>query len=207
MSEEEENRARDAGRPPVIPFDFSDFARDDIIPKEVTKSSRSGSSVITPPPATVITSTSRELKESARPTGYSTQDDGDEEPEQNPLDETDSGVSKLFKDLFIASPYDSRRRQQAKYVVRNITGIAFLIGAIFTGLWYFSPVKFVSYRGSSDSTVSTPQNQINDLINIPTPSSSDSDYFDLGVAVPNENFKRIPIPSEAAPPSFRSQNI
>ena len=131
--------------------------------------------------------------DNARPTGYDNNDDEEEEEEERRNREadvnwvpsvdsdpnTDSPVFKFLKDTYIGSPYDSRKKQQARYVIRNITAISVLIGLIFTGIWYAFPGKFVSVRGTQD--FSQRYNYVNpdDLLNEAMyKSGSSTVYFD-----------------------------
>ena len=95
-----------------------------------------------------------------RPTGYGLPDAEDNEAEMRKRMEDDivagkyvpddppDGVKdefvKLLKDIYIGSPYDSRKKQQARYVIRNITGISVLFGIVFTVIWYAFPGRFIS---------------------------------------------------------------
>ena len=57
---------------------------------------------------------------------------------------------KFLKDTYIGTEFDSPRRKEARYVIRNITGISLTIGIIFTIIWYTFPGKFISYRGDTN---------------------------------------------------------
>lgn len=134
--------------------------------------------------------------DNARPTGYDNYEDEDEEekeeerrnreadsnwtPSIDSDPNTDSPVFKFLKDTYIGSPYDSRKKQQARYVIRNITGISVLIGLIFTVIWYAFPGKFVSVRGTQD--FSQRYNYVNpdDLLNesMYKGGGSETVYFD-----------------------------
>ena len=57
---------------------------------------------------------------------------------------------KFLKETYIGNEYDSPRRKQARYVIRNITGISIAIGIIFTIIWYTFPGKFISYHGDTN---------------------------------------------------------
>lgn len=103
-----------------------------------------------------------------RPTGYGIPDEGDNEVEMRKRMEEDieagkyvpdgppDGVKdefvKLLRDTYIGSPYDSRKKQQARYVIRNITGISVLFGIVFTIVWYAFPGKFISTAKDRDYT-------------------------------------------------------
>ena len=96
-----------------------------------------------------------------RNTGYGIPDENDNETEMQKKMEDDMASGKYVPDdsvpdgymdeflrflrnTYIGSPYDSRKKQQARYVIRNITGISVAIGVVFTIIWYASPVKFIS---------------------------------------------------------------
>lgn len=104
-----------------------------------------------------------------RPTGYGIPDEDDNEEEMRkqleedieqgtyvPDDSVPNGYMdsfvRLLRDTYIGSPYDSRKKQQARYVIRNITGISVGIGIVFTAVWYLSPVKFISTAKDRDFT-------------------------------------------------------
>ena len=94
-----------------------------------------------------------------RPTGYGIPDEDDNEAEmiKQMADDMADGsyipdgapqsvgdeVVKFLKDTYVGSPYDSRKKQQARYVIRNITGISVAIGVVFTVIWYAFPGKFI----------------------------------------------------------------
>ena len=109
------------------------------------------------------------LNDPDRPTGYS--NDNTDEEQENPyiigtdeekwateaeertmIDTTLLTVSDRIKDVWVDNPYDSRRRRQAKQVVKSITLLSFIIGCIFTFVWYAFPGKFISYRGDTSFT-------------------------------------------------------
>lgn len=231
MSEEEESRAREGGRPPVIPFDFSDFARDDIIVNGDETEKVSKSSVVAVAPLPVLKKTSATLpsssSDSSRPTGYANDDDDEDEddmvsrraleslPEETSASSSNS-VVQFLRDVYIGSPYDSRRKQQARYVVRNVTGISLAIGVVFTLLWYLAPNKFISYRGDLDATQTyqtqkfvVPEDLLREDDENIRSRGGGGDYLDRETGVPDESIKRYPLapPSLLQPnlPSFRAQ--
>ena len=97
-----------------------------------------------------------------RPTGYGIPDENDNEEEmkrqmeediesgkyQEPTWENRDDFKRWIKDTYVGSPYDSRKKKQARSVVRNITGISIGIGIIFTAIWFAFPGKFINVRGS-----------------------------------------------------------
>lgn len=85
-----------------------------------------------------------ELDDDARPTGYA--NDQDDDPAWVPIRNSDENVFVQFlKEVYIGSPYDSDKKKQARYVIRNITGISLAIGLIFTGIWYAFPGKTIVF--------------------------------------------------------------
>lgn len=146
----EDKKATNSNRPPIIPFDF---ARDDIIipyDKTDTKSPKNEKNI------NIKNNNQPSLNKNTydpRPTGYNTPDDGDEvdenliiESNNNGNNSIDEGIVKLFKDIYIGSPYDSRNKKQARYVITNITIISLLIGIVFTAVWYIFPGKYNIYK-------------------------------------------------------------
>ena len=103
-----------------------------------------------------------------RPTGYGIPDENDNEAEMLKQMEEDMASGKyvpdvppdgvkdefvrFLKDTYIGSPYDSRKKQQARYVIRNITGISVLFGIVFTAIWFAFPGKFISTAKDRDYT-------------------------------------------------------
>lgn len=97
-----------------------------------------------------------------RPTGYGIPDENDNEEEmkrqmqediesgkyQEPTWENRDDFKRWLKDTYVGSPYDSRKKKQARSVVRNITVISIGIGIIFTAIWYAFPGKFINVRGA-----------------------------------------------------------
>ena len=115
-------------------------------------------------------------------------------------------IVRFFKSVLIDSPYDSRRKKQAKYVVRNITGFSVAIGIIFTGIFYAFPGKFISYRGDTDFTVRYQQSYIDptNLLNEQFPNSDGSIYFDDAIGLPiKDPNERVPYekPNQVLAPS------
>ena len=114
---------------------------------------------------------------------------------------------KFLLNVLIDSPYDSRRKQQAKYVVRNITGFSVAIGIIFTIVWYAFPGKFISYRGDTDFTARYQQSYVDpsNLLNEQF-SNSGGVYFDdaQGLPIKDPNTRvpyEKPFEVRAPPPS------
>lgn len=209
LRNEEESRARDEGRPPVIPFDFSDFARDDVpIP---IKRPEQNSPVTSDADLPVLKLQRPEDPDNARPTGYDNDELDDPVPDA-PEDIPANSVVRFLKDVYIGSPYDSRRRQQARYVVRNITGISLIIGVVFTLLWYMAPGKFISYKGSQDpATSSAVSRQFVNPEDLLRESDADigSDFLDDRAGLADNEIRRFAIPKAGgdSPPNFHTQNI
>ena len=133
-------------------------------------------------------------------------DDQDDDwlPSDNaPSDNAVNAITKFFKNVLIDSPYDSRRKLQAKYVVRNIFGFSLAIGIIFTSVWYLFPGKFISYRGDTDFTAryqqsySDPSNLLNEGF-----LNNGGVYFDDAKGLPIKDINtRVPYePSEVRAP-------
>lgn len=142
-----------AKRPPIIPFDF---IREDIRPKRlpVDDNNNRNQQLV---PGGKITKAAVNTRYDDRPTGYDTPDEDDDDVDaamvsydDNSNGSLDNVIFKIFKDIYIGSPYDSRKKQQARYVITNITVISILIGAVFTATWYLFPGKFISFRGDAD---------------------------------------------------------
>lgn len=159
-------------QPPVIPFDF---ARDDIV-IEKNNSSYDPRKIIEAnmkeyERKQFVEQMKKERRlppefydDNARPAGYDRPDDDEEEEERftvfnfttspDPLsqfnDTNDPALVRFLKDVYIGSPTDGRKRQQARFIVRSVTLISFVIGVIFTGVWYAFPGKFISFRGTKD---------------------------------------------------------
>ena len=117
-------------------------------------------------------------------------------------------IERFLKTAIFDSPYDSRRKKQAKYVIRNIFGFSFAISIVFTGLWYAFPGKFISYRGNTDFTARYQQSYVDptNLLNEQFSNSDSSIYFDDAVGLPiKDPNERVPYekPNEilAPPPS------
>ena len=87
-----------------------------------------------------------------RPTGYSSDETDDDENWVPSIADDSPPFIRFLKDVYIGSEYDSKSKKQARYVIRNITGISVAIGVIFTLIWYAFPDRFISYRGTLDST-------------------------------------------------------
>lgn len=106
----------------------------------------------------------------ARPTGYGTPDEEIEyyttpslnvsrtpslesemfSPSNTTRFNDDPPLLRFLKDVYIGSEDDSRRRQQARFVLRSITLLSVAIGFTFTAIWYIFPGKFISFRGDRD---------------------------------------------------------
>lgn len=144
-----------AKRPPIIPFDF---IREDIRPKRVpVDDNNNRNQQLVPGGTGKSTKTAVNTRYDDRPTGYDTPDEDDDASDaaavsydDNNNGSLDNVFFKIFKDIYIGSPYDSRKKQQARYVITNITAISILIGAVFTATWYLFPGKFISFRGDAD---------------------------------------------------------
>jgi hypothetical protein len=96
-----------------------------------------------------------------RPTGYGIPDENDNEEEMRRklAEDIENGVyvppnadkddfKRWLQDTYVGSPYDSRKKKQARSVIRNITGISVGIGIIFTAIWFAFPGKFINVRGT-----------------------------------------------------------
>lgn len=141
-----------ARRPPIIPFDF---IREDIRPKRVLVDDSNKNQQLVPGGKTTKTAVNTRYDD--RPSGYDIPDEDDDAGDaavvsydENSNGSLDNVIFKIFKDIYIGSPYDSRKKQQARYVITNITVISILIGAVFTATWYLFPGKFISFRGDAD---------------------------------------------------------
>jgi hypothetical protein len=169
------------------------------------------------PPVTISLAPPRDAD--PRPTGYANNDSDEDAADLETLPPDDekspkNPVVRFFRDVYVGSPYDSRRRQQARYVVRNITGISVAIGLIFTLLWYLAPNKFISYKGDKvpvsymeQSRLLSPDDMLQDIY--PRDSNIDSPYLDDGTGTPDEYNKRIPLPlpKDIRGSTFNTQNI
>jgi len=66
----------------------------------------------------------------------------------------------ILDSIFIPSEYDSFSKRQAKIIVSSITFLSFIMGAIFTVLWYAVPGGFIHKNSptsiSSASSISRP---------------------------------------------------
>mmetsp|Transcript_11182 Transcript_11182/g.24424 ORF Transcript_11182/g.24424 Transcript_11182/m.24424 type:complete len:190 (-) Transcript_11182:940-1509(-) len=125
-------------RPPVIPFEF---AREDRVPK-VEKTEKT-ERVEAEERREVVTRMVPVLfdEDPERPTGYNTPDVDEYDtlpPEGYEYEsaEKDNQAMRFLKEVYIGSPYDSRKKKQARYVIKNITGISIAIGVVFTAVWY-----------------------------------------------------------------------
>eukprot|EP01038_Epipyxis_sp_PR26KG_P005869 gene5869-8094_t len=203
------NGTNNNSRPPVIPFDL--FVREDVIikPKAIPpKSNDNDNSNNNKPIREFVSPRNNRDDDNARPTGYDQPDEDDDIDEENnhnknianSLDSenaNDSYLVKLFKDLYIGSVYDSRKKQQARYVIKNITFISFAIGFIFTAIWFAFPGKFISVRGNNDEMYTSryktsyvdPDNLLQSEF-----MSSDAEYFDDASGLPEKEETRFAPP-------------
>ena len=127
-------------------------------PKAVSVMDRQGGSNKPPKSTVVVNNPTGWIEDPSRPTGYGRPDldDNEEEMRQKMLEdgylqpaaEDEGPFQRWFRDTYIDSPYDSRKKKQARYVIRNITGISFAIGFVFAAIWVAFPGKFISVRGS-----------------------------------------------------------
>ena len=242
--DEKKNEApRTTSRPPIIPFDF---ARDDIMPPKVVEKvaskamdsygrdndndseavipsrSKSNKWVEDADLKTAVRSANNDkrskwVEDPSRPTGYGNVDEDDDDwvPSQD-----SEGVEKFLKDYFFNSPYDSPKRKDAKFVIRNVTLISGILGTVFTILFYAFPGKFISYRGtadfsqrySSDFIDKDPGELLNDKVNedlVRSVEIGGESYFDDAVGLPPRDDSRVayPVkPSEARAPG-RTENL
>lgn len=179
----EGERPAEDGRPPVIPFDFSEFVRED-------KAAKPRSEEKPRDPAPALPPLEQSSSGDTRPTGYGSADNEDDDLFPEP--QSSSLPLRLLRDLYLPSPYDSSSRRQAKLVARNITAFSLAIGVIFTALWYLSPVKFVSFGGERPATsqpAALPEDFRESALNS---SPQPSDLLDDSVGKPNESFLRVP---------------
>lgn len=229
--------SRDASsRPPIIPFDF---ARDDIIPRKVVnKKVENEEAVITKSENGVdsdysiddksietqeagsdrwntmlkkrdsigSTSTSKWVEDPSRPTGYGNVDEDDDDW----VPSSDSeGVEKFLKDYFFNSPYDSPKRKDAKFVIRNVTFISGVLGTVFTILFYAFPGKFISYRGTADFSQrysanvidKDPSELLNEKVNNDLTRSVEiggETFYDDGVGMPGPDDSRVAYPKKSS---------
>lgn len=227
---------RVSSRPPIIPFDF---ARDDIMPKkkaetlpkssdgdnidnsysetdmsvEASLLSAKGSSRWTDgnEEKAVVRSANNDrrnkwVEDPSRPTGYGNVDEDDDD--WVPSTESD-GVEKFLKDYFFNSPYDSPKRKDAKFVIRNVTFISGALGTIFTILFYAFPGRFISYRGTADFSQryaadfvnKDPSELLNDQVNDALTKSVEiggESFYDDGVGLPEPDNSRVPYPKKAS---------
>ena len=235
-------------RPPIIPFDFArdDILPPKVIDKVVKKGisdegkySEKNDSEGYSEPATTTRSTSNKwvddsdlktavrstnsrngnkwVEDPSRPTGYGNTDDDDDDWVPSADSE---GVEKFLKDYFFNSPYDSPKRKDAKFVIRNVTLISGVLGTVFTILFYAFPGKFISYRGtadfskrySSDIITKDSSELLNDQVNedlIRNVEVGGQKFFDDAVGLPLPDDSRVPYPmkpSEARAPG-RTENL
>ena len=142
-------------------------------------------------------------------TGYNNQD-SDEEfvPPSVDIDPNESSVFRFLKDTYIGSEYDSRRKKQARFVIRNITLISVSIGVIFTIIWYAFPGKFITYKGDTDFSSRYEKSYIDpsDLLQID--DDTNTIYFDENIPLPDNNMPRVPYQKPLLPRApFPSQEL
>ena len=227
---------RKSSRPPIIPFDF---ARDDIMPPNLTKklsglkdqAETIGKNIDSGSTGVAASAQDRNVwlddadfkakaemrtanndrrnkwvEDPSRPTGYGNVDEDDDDW----VPSSDSeGVEKFLKDYFFNSPYDSPKRRDAKFVIRNVTLISGVLGTIFTILFYAFPGRFISYRGtadfsqrySSDFVDKDPSELLNDKVNedlIRTVEIGGETFYDDGVGLPPPDDSRVAYPKKAS---------
>lgn len=211
-SEKGINRTQDYstyGKPQIIPFDF---AREDIIPpalKEEMAKYRSKATTSTVAPPSINKSTQPKSKTASRPSGYDNEDINDvdpndidgEDPNWLPRDtSTANPLVNFLKDVYIGSPYDSRNKQQARYVVRNVTAISVAIGLVFTFIWYAFPGKFISFKGQRDGVSNAAiLNKVdpNELLRNDMLSSPGFEYFHFDDDVSDRQSQApVPLPND-----------
>lgn len=146
------------------------------------------------------------VEDPSRPTGYGNVDEDDDDW----VPSSDSeGVEKFLKDYFFNSPYDSPKRKDAKFVIRNVTFISGALGTIFTILFYAFPGRFISYRGTadfsqryaSDFVNKDPSELLNDQVNDALTKSVEiggESFYDDGVGLPEPDNSRVPYPKKAS---------
>jgi hypothetical protein len=181
-------------RPPIIPYDF---ARDDINPSSPEAKSNENALATAKPEI----SKSGWTEDPARPTGYASDDDSDDWiPSVSP---DDSPVAKFLKDYFFDNEFDSMKRKDAKFVARNITLFSFLIGVIFTVIYYAFPGKFIGYKADMnfssryESTFADPSGLLGDGGEWLSPGAP-GEFFDDAKNLPSQEQSRYAIPSSSA---------
>ena len=224
---------RKSSRPPIIPFDF---ARDDIMPPNLTKKLsgvKETTDKISDSRSTEVVASAQDrnvwlddadfkakadirtanndrrnkwVEDPSRPTGYGNVDEDDDDW----VPSSDSeGVEKFLKDYFFNSPYDSPKRRDAKFVIRNVTLISGVLGTIFTILFYAFPGRFISYRGtadfsqrySSDFVNKDPSELLNDKVNediVREVEIGGETFYDDGVGMPGPDESRVAYPKKAS---------
>ena len=107
-SEEEEERAELSGRPPVIPFDFSEFARQEKPPSRVDKEA------VLPKVVVGVNLEDKSPQEMPRelsrldysqPTGYANDDEDDLAPLADPTPVLSNPVLQFLKQVYIGRVY------------------------------------------------------------------------------------------------------
>lgn len=123
------------GKPAIVSYDF---AREDILSNRNSSSSTEvNSSSLTNDNAVEINIPSQEV-------------DDDTWVPSRVEDIEETSIAKFLKDVYVGTPYDSSKKQQARFVVRSITALSFIIGVIFTAVWYLFPGQFISYKKDSN---------------------------------------------------------
>ena len=160
----------------------------------------------------VITSNKQIVKNDELVTGYDNEDSEEEEDEFTPpsidRDPNESPFLRFLKDTYVGTPYDSKSKKQARFVVRNITFISAAIGIIFTVIWYAFPGKFIAYKGDTDFRSRYEKSYIDpsDLLNLD--NNADTTYFDENIPTPDNNLLRVPYQKPSIPRApFPSQEI
>lgn len=221
--EEEDGEVRPT-RPPILPFDGAGFAREDIPtppPKQQSLLERARKLVEAPSTAAekqVVVNPTGWIEDPNRPTGYGRPDMDDDEDEMfekmieegwmPPADE--SPIQKWIRETYVGSPYDSRKKKQARGVIINVTAICIGIGLIFTGIWFAFPGKFVSVRGDRDFSARYAQDFVppdgllsDEWLSLPkTPNSGDA-FFDDATGLPAQEQTRFPYDKSTDKPIFQ----
>lgn len=220
--EEEDDEAPRPTRPPIIPFDGAGFAREDI-PTPPPKQQEGSQSLLDRArkmveEKQVFVNPTGWIEDPNRPTGYGRPDLDDDEDEMfekmieegwmPPADE--SPIQKWIRETYVGSPYDSRKKRQARGVVINITAICIGIGLVFTGIWFAFPGKFISVRGDRDFSARYAQDFVppdgllsDEWLSRPqTPSSGDA-FFDDARGLPEQEQTRFPYDKSTDKPIFQ----
>ena len=187
-------------RGPIMgaPTPFDGFAREDIVvkPKKEDQIPMKPSQNKDPRDEPARKKT-QFIEDPSRPTGYVNED----EEEDNWVPSTDStGVEKFMKDYILPSPYDSSKRQDAKFTVRSVFLFSFAIGAIFTTLFYAFPGKFIERRGDVDFSKRYEQPSVdsNKLLEKDLKGNEGEYFDDMGAPPPIEQ-TRFPYETKKEP--------